>query len=765
MKAIPSLLAATLVAALVPSLGAKTVAIPADVQEAFDQCIANQKEAYNKAKENYFVCRAEVGKYDEVLERLRKLSTDYETVRFEFSGYSTEIDGIREGSLAQDRVDSLTNQFEKLQIRVRENMGRLNDLTEESAGGPFNSANAQFEQALRDFLEASRKADELTYIPGTIDQYPDLAAKYHLVFGMYGAVNLDNVNPDERTRLGALRLWRDEMHGTVNTEMRNKLDDRGARLAGIANDSAEIGEALGHLRSKLSLPDGWEGDLHDFYMALQALTRPRQAKVSFLHRFNDDIAEPFDDLPDHVADMNKNLILPAECNAANMRRRMPPGWKFAGWALKDGTPVESDEYLLTGPVSLYALRKEIPVKVTFLNEEGESVSVTNLTRFTPRTDLERPADPAPRWGWKFLGWKEQGKENLFARWGTPLDVIVKPETPNERLFLVFEPVWETVPLTLAFEDGDDTQVHKVTVLDMVPDVPLVDHPGWTSLGWASSEGSANADVKAGAPVLDYLQEPATKAVFHAVRKTIPYTVKFLSRTADSAEPVPFGEPRVGNVLQSVDAPAAPVLDHYTFEGWRVSVADGILYDFSQPVAADTTLVAAWKPVPYTIRLGSAEGELADYDAGEPWTIERLLTAPPEPSAGEKYEFLHWTRQAPAEGSAWLLMPDDEAPAPFAFGAPVASDIDLYPVFRHRCYTVTFKINNSRTWKKVEKVLHGDTVEDPGAPETKGAKLDLRYWQAVPGPSAPYDFSTPVTKNLVLSTIWDQKHQKKASKTE
>lgn len=761
MKKTYALLAAALAAALPMASRAKGVATaPADIRARFDQQIDTANTAYNMAQENYGECENVVKRYDVVLDNLAKLAENYERVRSEFAGYRNDVDAIQAGKLEESRIPVLTNQFARLHERVRSYKGELNDLEEASVGATFDSASREFQKSLQDFLDASREANELTYVPGSVQQYEDLSALYRDAYGMYGAVNLDNVTPDRKTRLGALRVWRDDMHLRINEEMRKKLDARGAHLAKIARDSAEIGETLGLLRSKFELPEEWEGNIHEYYKALLEWTKPRTAKVTILHRFNGP-AEPFKDLPEFLADMNQNLILPPECNVGNMQARMAPGWKFAGWALRDGTPVESDSMKVEGPLSIYAQREEIPVRVVFLNEEGESVRVANLLRVTDQATIDRPEDPEPRWGWKFEGWRIQGSETRFARWGVLLSEIVSLDTPNDRLSIAFEPVWEAVPFEVAFIDGEERQVKKLTVLDMIPEVPLAEKPGWTSLGWASVEGSATADVKAGAPLVDYIEEPATRIDFHAVREVIPYKVTLLSRTADSAEPVAYGEPLVGSVVQPVDEPDAPELAHYEFDGWRIGVADGRSNDFSRPVLADTTLVAAWKPVPYAVRLGSAEGELIDYLVGDPWNIERELTPPPAPSAGEKYDFCQWTEQVPAEGTAWLLMPDDEAPAAFAFGAPVASDINLYPVFRHRRYTVTFRINNSKTWKTVS-VLHGDAIEDPGTPVTEPVQLVLRYWQAVPGPSRPYDFSTPVTKNLTLSTIWQKKEGSSSS---
>ena len=737
-------------------LSAKDLPPPPDVLEIFEGAIQKAQVAYREAERNYKVCDRECREYGKLLNDLEDLARKYEDVRTDFSSYRNEIDKIIAGDLEESRVDELMEEFKGLQEKVEGYRKELHNLRDASAGGAYNSAVRDFNTAVESFQECSGKAWDVTYVGTTMNQYAGLAEKYNQVFGLYGAIQLDRVTPNKDEFLGCLRFWRDQFR-TIADSMVENLSQRGDILAKISDSSTEIGEVLGNIRSKLSLPKSWEGDLHEFYEALKLMTRPQTATVVFLHRFNG-AAEPFDDLTEIVVPMNRNLTLPADCNAEKMNGRMKPGWKFAGWVLKNGTAVESDSYRVTDDrLALYATREELPVKVTFLNEDGESVRVQNLLRDNDKAVLERPEDPVPPWGWKFVGWRQKGRDNLFKRWGVLLSEIVPFDTPNDKLVLVFEPVLETVPFTLTFEDGENTEVHKATVLDVVPEIAGAEKPGWKWIGWSTTEGSATADVEAGKPVADYLSAPATKVTFHAVRQTIPYTVSFLSRTAESADPVPWGKPLVGNVLKAVDEPPAPVLENYEFSGWRVDVADGVPYDFTATLSKDTKLVAAWKPVPHTVRIGSVDGSsLSDYVSGEPWSVAHPLSAPPMPAAEAKYEPLHWTETAPANGAtAWFLLPDEEAPDPFAFDHPVIRDLSLYPVFRHRQYTVTFKINNSYVWK-TEKVLHGESIEDPGTPPTKGVQLTLRYWQVVPGPPGAYDFSLPVERDFVLTTIWQKK---------
>lgn len=174
-------------------------------------------------------------------------------------------------------------------------------------------------------------------------------------------------------------------------------------------------------------------------------------------------------------------------------------------------------------------------------------------------------------------------------------------------------------------------------------------------------------------------------------------------------------------------PDAPARTGYTFDGWLL---DGRPYDWDTPVTSDITLTASW----------TANMMSVTFDPGDDGTVSAVSVAygnpidrPADP-VRDGYRF-----------DGWLL--DGRA---YDFTAPVTRDLTLVAAWRDATpatHTVSFDTTGGSPVGPVT-VRDGNTIAKPAAPtrdghEFAGWLLDGR----------PYDFTTPVTRDLTLTASW------------
>ncbi len=185
-------------------------------------------------------------------------------------------------------------------------------------------------------------------------------------------------------------------------------------------------------------------------------------------------------------------------------------------------------------------------------------------------------------------------------------------------------------------------------------------------------------------------------------------------------------------------PADPTKAGYVFKGWLLNSA---AYDFTTPVTSDITLVASWEeeqpvvPTTYTVTFDVQGGSAVD-----PQTVEEgaQATKPADPTkAGYVFK-------------GWLLNS-----AAYDFTTPVTSDITLVASWEEEqpvvptTYTVTFDVQGG-------SAVDPQTVEE-GAQATKPADPTkagyvFKGWLLN---SAAYDFTTPVTSDIILVASWEE----------
>lgn len=183
-------------------------------------------------------------------------------------------------------------------------------------------------------------------------------------------------------------------------------------------------------------------------------------------------------------------------------------------------------------------------------------------------------------------------------------------------------------------------------------------------------------------------------------------------------------------------PGTPTRDGYTFTGWLL---DGKSFDFATPITGDITLTAGWEesgepaPTIHTVTFDDGTGNTVTVNVQEGETVQ-------EPSAPSRdgYEF-----------TGWLL-----DGTPYDFTTPVTGDITLTAGWEKTeepvtTFTVSFRTNGG-TAVEQQTITEGGTVEKPMDPTRDG--YTFTGWLL---DGQPYDFTTPITGNIVLDAAWEQ----------
>lgn len=183
-------------------------------------------------------------------------------------------------------------------------------------------------------------------------------------------------------------------------------------------------------------------------------------------------------------------------------------------------------------------------------------------------------------------------------------------------------------------------------------------------------------------------------------------------------------------------PGTPTRDGYTFTGWLL---DGKSFDFATPITGDITLTAGWEesgepaPTIHTVTFDDGTGNTVTVNMQEGETVQ-------EPSAPSRdgYEF-----------TGWLL-----DGTPYDFTTPVTGDITLTAGWEKTeepvtTFTVSFRTNGG-TAVEQQTITEGGTVEKPMDPTRDG--YTFTGWLL---DGQPYDFTTPITGNIVLDAAWEQ----------
>ena len=341
--------------------------------------------------------------------------------------------------------------------------------------------------------------------------------------------------------------------------------------------------------------------------------------------------------------------------------------------------------------------------------------IEGMTGSQQVTDGGKATEPvAPvRDGYRFDGWLLDGQPYDFA---TPVtgDITLTAD-------------WTINTYTVRFDTAGGSSVPEQAIDhgQKITEPAAPTREGYTFTGWLldgrpfdfSTPITGNLTLTAG-----WQENEPPAPVTHTV-------------TFDSAGGSTIPAQTVTDGAAAID-PGTPTRDGYTFTGWLL---DGKPFDFSTPITGDITLTAGWEesgePVPtiHTVTFDDGTGNTVTVNVQEGETVQ-------EPSAPSRdgYEF-----------TGWLL-----DGTPYDFTTPVTGDITLTAGWEKTAepvttFTVSFRTNGG-TAVEQQTITEGGTVEKPMDPTRDG--YTFTGWLL---DGQPYDFTTPITGNIVLDAAWEQ----------
>lgn len=387
---------------------------------------------------------------------------------------------------------------------------------------------------------------------------------------------------------------------------------------------------------------------------------------------------------------------------------IPEGWTATPMQDGLGFTLTSED----GSLSVeYVFQPETAVHtVSFDAGDGSPVETQHVTDGLTVTEPETPV----REGYRFDGWLLDGQPYDFST----------PVTGD----LTLTAAWTKLH-TVTFDYGIEGMTGSQQIADggtlTEPYVPERD--GYTFTGWLldgrpfdfSTPVTGDMTLTAG-----WQENEPPAPVTHTV-------------TFDSAGGSPVEPQTVADGAAAID-PGVPSRDGYKFTGWLL---DGEPFDFSTPITGDITLVAGWEeseepaPVLHAVTFDDGTGSTVTVNVQDGETVQ-------EPAAPERdgYEF-----------TGWLLNGE-----PYDFSTPVTGDITLVAGWEQTeepdpvsTFTVSFRTNGGSQAEQ-QTIVEGGTVEKPADPTRDG--YTFTGWLL---DGQPYDFTTPITGNIVLDAAWEQ----------
>ena len=412
------------------------------------------------------------------------------------------------------------------------------------------------------------------------------------------------------------------------------------------------------------------------------------------------------------------------------------GWTLNGEAYDFTTAVTKDIVLKAQWVKRDPSVTEHTV--TFMALGGAFADGSDVQTFTVK-DGETVLEPtAPKKeGFTLQGWMLEGAPYSFTA-AVKNDIVLKAAW--EANSGVTEHKVTFMALGGKFADGSDVQTFTVqdgkTVLK--PTAPVKE--GYTLKGWTKD---GNEEYNFTTPVTADL-------VLYAVWEKKPevtkeHTVTFMAlggAFADGTDVQSFTVKDGEAVLE----PVAPEKEGFTFQGWTL---EGAPYNFTAAVKNDIVLKAAWEAnsgvTEHKVTFMALGGAFADGSDVQSFTVKdgEMVLKPTAP-VKEGYTLKGWTKDGNEE---------------YEFGTSVREDIVLYAMWEKEDpsmteHTVVFVANGGTFADGKErmefKVADGKAVLKPTAPVKAGAFFSGWIRQG----GEKYDFSQPVTTDLVLEARWE-----------
>jgi uncharacterized repeat protein (TIGR02543 family) len=248
------------------------------------------------------------------------------------------------------------------------------------------------------------------------------------------------------------------------------------------------------------------------------------------------------------------------------------------------------------------------------------------------------------------------------------------------------------------------------------------------VGWSTTSDNSSGIFDFNTPVSDDL-------TLYAIWTPKTYNVSF-DTNGFITDPIASQTVEYGN---QVVEPAIPVSDTQEFLGWSTTRNNSTgFYDFSTPVTEDLVLYAISAPISYGI-IFDLNGEPGTPPNSQVALVGEKVDEPTPPVSNTK-DFIGWSTTS--DNSAEIYNFDDV----------VTTDLTLYAIWTPKTYDVSFDTNGFITDPIASQTVeYGNQVIEPTNPVS--VTQEFLGWSTTRNNSTGfYDFSTPVTEDLVLYAI-------------
>ena len=386
------------------------------------------------------------------------------------------------------------------------------------------------------------------------------------------------------------------------------------------------------------------------------------------------------------------------------------GYTFLGWSASDGGFLIGFPYSpwVTEDITLYALWSVDSHTVTF-NSNGGSYVFSGS--FETDGSIFEPTAPT-RTGYTFMGWSDTDG-------GTAVDF---PYAPGVIEDITLYALWRVDSHNVNFEsNGEVVSADSFDTDGSVNEPAPPTRNGYTFMGWSDTDGGTAVDFPYAPGVIEDI-------TLYALWRVDSHNVNFESNgevvSADSFD-----------TDGSVNEPAPPTRNGYTFQGW--SASDGgspISFPYFPGVTEGITLYALWIADSHNVTFESFGNPIdsGSFDTDGP-------VAEPTPPTLTGWTFLGWS-DTPG-GSA----------VSFPYYPGITEDITFYALWSADSHTVTFNSNGGSDVSSGSFVTDG-SVDAPSDPTRTG--YTFVGWSDTDGGTAiDFPYSPGVAEGITLYALW------------
>lgn len=291
--------------------------------------------------------------------------------------------------------------------------------------------------------------------------------------------------------------------------------------------------------------------------------------------------------------------------------------------------------------------------------------------------------PTPtREGYNFTGWTKDG-----AAFEDTMPIL-----SDITLYANWQPQQVSVTYSIGAAEGatPDAVYGDYGMTVTLPNSDNFSYEGKTFGGWEWNGVKWNDYL----PVWDNI---VLNAIWDSVMITVAISVG--SGVPDQILQVEYGT--------TIDPPATPTRDGYDFVGWADS--EGNIFDFSQPITQNTTIVAQWTPANVTVSFNTQTLPPDATDTVENVNdviIPRGSTVTEPVVTAENYILVYWTLNGTR----------------FNFDTPVMEDITLDAVWVE-AFDVEFDADGGTPAPVAQKVPNGGFATKPEDPSKEGCEFE------------------------------------------